>query len=134
MTSPSPPKPPLGRNTTDDAAATRSVSLCKYATLLVSLVALVSIGGAGAAGTDVLIGSQSVGGNNDAISAGSAQAFNATASATGQLTSLQIYVNAPTSVSSVTAGVYSDASGHRDSSWPRERAPPTAVTGRASHS
>ena len=63
------------------------------------------------AGT-TLLGSSSVQSLVDSNSAGSAEAFPATASASGSATKLKVYVGGGTSATSLIAGVYTDSSGH----------------------
>jgi chitodextrinase len=76
-------------------------------------IATISLGGAAAAGGDVLlIGTQSVAGGTDTQTPGVAEAFRTTASTSGQVTSIQVYIGSPTAAASFSAGLYADASGH----------------------
>jgi hypothetical protein len=62
--------------------------------------------------TSVLIGSTAVQPYGDSNSAGSAEAFRYTASGTGTVRSLALYVNSGNSATVVDVGLYSDVAGH----------------------
>lgn len=59
-----------------------------------------------------LVGDQSVEAKTDSNVAGVAEAFKTTGSATGTLNSIAVYVDPLSAATAVTAGVYTDASGH----------------------
>lgn len=62
--------------------------------------------------SDVLLGDQNVESETDSLPAGQAAAFQATARASGNLSSLVVYLDASSTVSQLLAGLYADASGH----------------------
>jgi hypothetical protein len=62
--------------------------------------------------SDVLLGDQSVESQTDSAAAGQAEAFQATALASGNLKSLVIYLDSTSTVSQLVAGVYTDVGGH----------------------
>jgi hypothetical protein len=62
--------------------------------------------------SDVLLGDQSVENQTNSIAAGQAEAFQATAKASGNLKSLVLYLDASSTVSQLVAGLYADAGGH----------------------
>jgi chitodextrinase len=67
----------------------------------------------GAAQTgSVVIGTQTVEPTDDANTDGKAEAFRTTASGTGKVSSLQLYLASSSSAATVSAGIYSDAGGH----------------------
>lgn len=65
---------------------------------------------AGAAST-IAVGTSSLGTNLDSDAAGSAEAFQATATATGSIGSMTVYVDPTSAASRVVVGLYADASG-----------------------
>ena len=73
--------------------------------------ALSGAGPSGAAGT-VLLGDQSVEPKGDSNPAGAAEAFQATASASGVAAKLTVYVDSGSTATSLVAGIYTDAGGH----------------------
>jgi outer membrane protein assembly factor BamB len=80
--------------------------------LLAGLIALLLptfTGGVNAAGT-VLVGDQNIAGTVDWNAPGIAEAFRATATASGSVTSLSVYVNAA-STGTIVAGLYIDSGG-----------------------
>ena len=58
-----------------------------------------------------LLGVQTIAPNDDASSAGVAEAFRTTAAASGQLSSLNVYVSGSSTAGSIIGGLYSDAGG-----------------------
>ncbi len=60
----------------------------------------------------VLLGAQTVGGNLDDNSAGSAEAFSTTAAASGTVGSLTVYLDATSQATKVVAGLYTENAGH----------------------
>ena len=62
--------------------------------------------------SDVLLGDQSVENQTNSIATGQAEAFQATAKASGNLKSLVLYLDASSTVSQLVAGLYADAGGH----------------------
>jgi hypothetical protein len=66
---------------------------------------------AGAAGGNILIGSQSIPGSADSNPAGLAQAFVYTASSSGTTSDMEIYVGSGTTATRVYLGVYSNSAG-----------------------
>jgi hypothetical protein len=62
--------------------------------------------------SDVLLGDQSVENQANSIVAGQAEAFQATAKASGNLKSLVLYLDANSTVAQLVAGLYADAGGH----------------------
>jgi hypothetical protein len=78
---------------------------------LVLAVLALTVSGARAAMADVLLGSQAVGGNLDSNSPGSAEAFGITATTTGTVESLTVYLDATSQAAKVVAGLYTDNAG-----------------------
>ena len=80
---------------------------------VVSILAfhLFMIESAAFAQSTVLFGSQSVALSQDSNSAGSAESFPVTATSSGQLTAVTLYVDTPSSAKEITIGLYSNASG-----------------------
>jgi hypothetical protein len=68
--------------------------------------------GAGAPPPAVRIGNQVVEAQRDQNTLGKAEAFQATATASGAITAISIYMDASSTVSRLTVGLYADASGH----------------------
>src|SRR5262245_13764207 len=110
---------------------------------LLGLIPLLSLGvvPATASGTQ-LVGNSVVQGATDSNVAGQAEAFQFTASASGTLATLTVYVDASSSAAVLVAGLYSDANGHPGSlltqgslakptpgAWNAVQVPATAVTG-----
>ena len=60
----------------------------------------------------VLLGSEVVQAQVDSNAGGVAEAFQATAAASGALSSLRLYLDASSTATKVVAGVYADAGGH----------------------
>lgn len=60
----------------------------------------------------VLFGDQTIEGQRDSDSLGSAEAFQTTATANGTLNSLALYLDSSATVKTVTVGLYTDKSGH----------------------
>jgi hypothetical protein len=75
-------------------------------------VALPGGGGGGGSGTGVLLGQQELETQRDSVAAGEAEAFPLTASATGTVGSLTIYLDGTSTTARLTAGLYADANGH----------------------
>src|SRR5208283_4044041 len=67
--------------------------------------------GAAFAQSTVLFGSQSVALSQDSNNAGSAESFPVTATSSGQLTAVALYVDTPSSARQITIGIYSNAAG-----------------------
>ena len=80
------------------------------ATLALTTLSSVSAPVAQAAGT-IGLGTQTIGANTDSNSAGSAESFQATATASGSVASLTVYVDSTSKATSVIVGLYSDNSG-----------------------
>ncbi len=93
-----------------------------------------------AAGT-ILVGNQTIYSSVDSNTAGHAEAFRATASASGTVTSLSVYVDPSSKATSMVAGLYADKGGtpgnllaqgqltHPVSGWNTVAVPPTNVSG-----
>jgi hypothetical protein len=85
----------------------------RVATLAFALAVLApAIFGAQAAMATVLLGSQTVGGNLDNDSAGSAEAFGTTATTSGTVSSLAVYLDVTSQATKVVAGLYTENAGH----------------------
>src|SRR5580692_5782838 len=85
----------------------------RAATLAFALAVLApAIFGAQAAMATALLGSQTVGGNLDNDSAGSAEAFTTTASTSGTVSSLAVYLDVTSQATKVVAGLYTENAGH----------------------
>jgi hypothetical protein len=85
----------------------------RAATLAFALAVLApAIFGAQAAMATVLLGSQTVGGNLDNDSAGSAEAFGTTATTSGTVSSLAVYLDVTSQATKVVAGLYTENAGH----------------------
>jgi outer membrane protein assembly factor BamB len=80
--------------------------------LLVVLGALVGFVGTSAGAGVVLAGDQTVESNHDSNTAGSAEAFRTTAGTSGTAQTITVYVDSTSTATSLTAGLYADASGH----------------------
>jgi outer membrane protein assembly factor BamB len=85
--------------------------LFKAACAILQLVFLVVFSQALCAQSTVLLGTQTITANRDYDSAGQAEAFQVTASSSGTLSTLTVYVGGNTTASTLFAGLYSDASG-----------------------
>ncbi len=84
-----------------------------YAALVAVCLAAAFIGSATAAvRSDTLLGDQSVEASDDSNDAGSAEAFRTTASGTGQVSTLNVYLSSSSAAAKVWAGIYTDAGGH----------------------
>ncbi len=81
------------------------------ACVLLSLLVLALANTSSAFGSTLLLGSQTVSSSKDNNSAGLAESFQATASASGVVGSLSVYVDSPNSASRVAVGLYSDSGG-----------------------
>ena len=79
--------------------------------LAVAIAAVWAFTGAGSASAQALMGDQNMGNYADSNSAGVAQAFYYTASAAGNASDIDLYVNSGSTATAVLAGLYSDASG-----------------------
>jgi outer membrane protein assembly factor BamB len=75
-----------------------------------AVVALLSI--PAHAATSVLLGDQAIESGIDSNAAGHAEAFRVTATATGTLSSLAVYVDSSSTATSVVAGVYANSGSH----------------------
>jgi outer membrane protein assembly factor BamB len=73
-------------------------------------VALVLAGAAG--GATVLLGDQTIEPKSDSNSAGQAEAYRSTASASGTLNRVSLYIDTGSTATKVTVGVYTDSGGH----------------------
>lgn len=78
-----------------------------------ALIVVVLLGSvlAGHAQTSVLLGSQTIVSGRDYDSAGTAEAFQATATAAGTLSTITVYVDTSSAATTLYAGVYADAGG-----------------------
>ncbi len=94
-------------------ASARRGHAVRFALALVLAVLVTAVAGAGAeaATAEVLLGSQTVGGSLDNNSAGSAEAFGTTATSTGSVGSLTVYLDATSKATKVVAGLYTDNAG-----------------------
>ena len=88
----------------------RAIAVSASLLLVLMGIQLMSVPVARAAGT-VGLGTQTVQSNHDSNSSGLAEAFQATAGASGAVTSLSVYVDSTSQASSVEVGLYSDAAG-----------------------
>src|SRR4051794_7772476 len=79
---------------------------------LLSLVVLACSGASGHAATSSLVGSQSLYQNVDSNSAGVAEAFRTTASSSGAVGSLSLYVDSGSTAKSLVVGLYANNAGH----------------------
>jgi Fibronectin type III domain/Viral BACON domain/PQQ-like domain len=79
---------------------------------LVFAVLAPAVSGAETAMAGVLLGSQTVGGNLDDNSPGSAEAFGAAATTSGTVSSLTVYLDATSKATKVVAGLYTENGGH----------------------
>ena len=86
-------------------------SLALASVAVISAFALLVLPFADAAG-QTLLGNQTVEASTDSNTAGSAEAFPATASASGSVSTITLYVDARSSASSIRVGLYTDANGH----------------------
>lgn len=73
-----------------------------------SLTVTLNVGAASA----VLFGTQTIGSFRDSNSQGSAEAFQATATGSGTLGSLSVYVDTPNTATKLVVGLYADSNGH----------------------
>ena len=81
--------------------------------VLCSLTVCFAVGFAGAATSSAtLIGDTNVEVNDDSNDAGSAEAFRATASTSGQVAALNVYLTSGSAASTLSAGIYADNGGH----------------------
>jgi outer membrane protein assembly factor BamB len=71
-----------------------------------------AVAGAQAAVANVLMGSQTVGASLDNNSPGSAEAFGTTATTSGTVSSLTVYLDASSQAAKVVAGLYTENAGH----------------------
>src|SRR5213592_2735502 len=91
---------------------------CRHAALFAVLVACLAafIGAPVAQGatqsTSVVVGTQTVEPTDDPNVDGKAEAFRTTASGTGTVSALQLYLSSSSSAATVSAGLYSDIGGH----------------------
>ncbi len=76
------------------------------------VAALLGFAGAASASAAVLLGNQAVGANLDGNGAGIAEAFSTTATTTGSVSSLSVYVDSTSKATTLVAGLYADNSGH----------------------
>src|SRR4051794_27104424 len=67
---------------------------------------------AAAAAPQTLIGASTVQSPSDSTGAGAAEAFKATASASGTTSKMSVYVATGTTAGTMVVGIYSDANGH----------------------
>lgn len=93
-----------------ERASVRAQASKRLAAMLLSLGLLAAPIGSTASGV-VLLGQQQITPTADSNPAGSAEAFQATAQASGDVASLSVYVAAGSSASSLTAGLYADGGG-----------------------
>jgi chitodextrinase len=85
-----------------------------YALLLAVCLAAGIVGAASGAtrSNAPLVGDQTVESNDDSDDPGKAEAFRTTASATGTVSSLNVYLTSGSAAATITAGIYKDAGGH----------------------
>ena len=83
-----------------------------FAATLVAGLALTLDSVAVAAAGPTLIGTQTIGANHDSNPAGSAEAFKTTATASGTIGTISVYLDAANTAGKVTVGIYTDALGH----------------------
>ncbi len=91
-------------------AAARRSALARLLMGFVTIAAAAYVCAAIAAGT-VLVGNQNIGATVDWNSSGVAEAFRTTASATGTVTSLSVYIDASSKGTKLVAGLYADKGG-----------------------
>ena len=77
-----------------------------------ALILLSACAGAAWAQTQVLFGDQTIEGERDSNSVGSAEAFQTTASATGTLSTLNFYVDTGSTATTIVIGLYADNAGN----------------------
>src|SRR5262245_11907660 len=88
----------------------RALRRAHHRAALVFLVALAALPLSSPAQT-VVIGSQQIQPQSDSNTAGQAEAFKATASASGSIASISVYVDSGSTASKLVAGLYNDAAG-----------------------
>ena len=84
----------------------------KFAAVLAAVLITALITAAGASAATVIVGTTGVRPNVDKNASGSAEAFRTTASATGTIDSMSVYVNANSTATKITIGLYADNNGH----------------------
>jgi len=99
-----------GLYTAPGTAGTYTVSATSVANKTESAAATVNV--TTSASSTVFLGNPNVESQAGAIPLGQAEAFQATAGASGNLQSLVIYLDSTSTVSQLVAGLYADASGH----------------------
>ena len=83
-----------------------------YAALLVAGVVLVGGGTTAGAAAQVLLGDQTIEASNDSVSAGTAEAFRTSATVSGQVASLSVYVSSASTVTKLVVGLYASSGTH----------------------
>ncbi|HEV7494519.1 beta strand repeat-containing protein [Baekduia sp.] len=86
--------------------------MSKLAGLALVIVALLAATAAAAPAATIIVGTSGVRPQVDQNSAGAAEAFRTTATATGTVDSMTVYVNATSSATKLTVGLYADSNGH----------------------
>lgn len=86
--------------------------LCPGVPLLFLLLLLVGFPDAGSAQTQVLFGDQAIEGEHDSNAAGTAEAFQTTATAAGTLSTINLYIDSGSSAANVSVGLYADNAGN----------------------
>jgi outer membrane protein assembly factor BamB len=83
----------------------------RRAALLVFALAILAspATGSNAAGAEVLLGTQTIGGEHDGNAPGSAEAFSATATTTGTVGSLTVYVSSSSKAATIVVGLYAES-------------------------
>ena len=89
----------------------RAALVALAAACLAAFMIVPAATGATASGP-VVVGTQTVEGTDDPNNDGVAEAFRTTASGTGTVSALQLYLSSGSSATRVSAGIYSDAGGH----------------------
>jgi len=87
--------------------------MSKLAGLALALLAVLLLATAADAGAaTIVVGTSGVRPQADQNGAGAAEAFRTTASASGTVTSMTVYVNAGSAATKLTVGLYNDNNGH----------------------
>lgn len=99
---------PVSVAVSESAARSRRV---RRALLLIFMLAILAslTAGSNAVGAEVLLGTQTIGGEHDGNPPGSAEAFSATASTTGTVGSLAVYVSSTSKAATVVVGLYAES-------------------------
>jgi outer membrane protein assembly factor BamB len=86
--------------------------MSKLAGLLLAVLAVLLCATVASADAAIIVGTSGVRPQDDQNAAGAAEAFRTTASATGNVASLSVYVAASTTATKLTVGLYANANGH----------------------